>query len=80
MARYFFHLHECGTFIFDEEGQELPTRFSLREVAVREARSVMASEVQAGRLCLSCRIEVLDEDQKLMLVLPFAEALEVTGS
>jgi hypothetical protein len=79
MARYFFHLHECGTVVRDEEGQELPSLLSLREAAVREARSVMSGEVLAGRLCLSCRIEVTDENQQLIEVVPFKEALELTG-
>jgi hypothetical protein len=79
MARYFFHLHECGTVVRDKEGQELPSRLNLRDAALREARSVMSSEVLAGRLCLSCRIEVTDEDQQLIEVVPFKEALELTG-
>jgi hypothetical protein len=79
MGRYFFHLHECGNVIHDEEGLELPDRADLREAAIREARSVMAAEVQAGRLCLSCRIEVTDEDQALIVGVPFKEALAITG-
>lgn len=79
MARYFFHLHECGKVIPDEEGRELPSSHNLREAAVAEARFVMSAEVQAGRLCLSCRIEVTDEDEKLLVAVPFREALEVTG-
>ena len=79
MARYHFNLYECGTFIPDEEGRDVPASATIRDVAVREARSIMASEVQAGRLCLSCRIEVMDEDQRLIMVVPFAQALEVSG-
>jgi len=79
MATYFFHLHECGTVVPDEEGQGLPSQFNVRDAAKREARSIMAGEVQAGRLCLSCWIEVMDQNQKLLLVMPFKEALEVTG-
>jgi hypothetical protein len=39
----------------------------------------MSGEVLAGRLCLSCRIEVTDENQQLIEVVPFKEALELTG-
>jgi hypothetical protein len=74
-----FHLHECGAVVSDEEGQELPTHANLREAAIKEARSIMSSEVLAGRLCLSCRIEVADEDQKPLLVVPLTEAVKVTG-
>jgi hypothetical protein len=78
MARYFFHLHECGALIRDEEGVELPEN-NLRDAAIRAARSVMSAEVLAGRLCLSCRIEVTDKDQRLVVAVPFTEALQVAG-
>jgi hypothetical protein len=57
----------------------LPDRFNLREAAIRGVRSVMGAEVQAGRLCLSCRIEVTNEDQQLIVVVPFKEALASAG-
>ena len=79
VARYFFHLHECGTLLSDEEGQELADAGAARNQAMKEARSVMSSEVQAGKLCLSCCIEVVDEAQRPVLTLPFKEALEVSG-
>lgn len=79
VARYFFHLHECGTLISDEEGQELVDRAAIREQAIKEARHVMAAEVQEGRLCLGCCIHVLDENERPVLTLPFKDALEVTG-
>jgi hypothetical protein len=79
MPRYFFHLYECGTTIADDEGRELSDTAAIHEAAFREARSIMAGEVQKGELCLSCRIEVLDENGRPMFVLPFREALNVTG-
>lgn len=72
-------MYECGTLIADEEGQELPKHVTLSEAAIKEVRSIMSSEVLAGRLCLSCRIEVTDEDQKLMAVVPSVEAVSVLG-
>jgi hypothetical protein len=79
VTRYFFHLHECGVLIADDEGQELDDAQAARRQAVLEARHVMAAEVQAGRLCLSCRIEVVDAADRAVLTLPFKEALELTG-
>jgi hypothetical protein len=79
VARYFFHLHECGVFIPDEEGQELDDAEAARRQAVLEARHVMAAEVQTGKLCLSCRIEVVDETQRPVLAMPFKAALELSG-
>jgi hypothetical protein len=79
MPHYFFHLYECGTIIPDDEGRELSGITDIRAAALREARQVMSAEVQGGKLCLSCRIEVLDENQRPVFVLPFKEALTVTG-
>lgn len=79
MKRYFFHLHECGTLIADEEGRELAGMDVARREALAAARSIMASEVLAGRLCLGCRIEVQDSEGNLLLSLPFSEALAVSG-
>jgi hypothetical protein len=79
MPRYFFHLYECGTMIRDDDGRELSDAGPIRDLAIREALDVMAGEVQAGSLCLSCRIEVMDEKGQPVFVLPFKEALKVTG-
>lgn len=79
MKRYFFHLHECGTLIADEEGRELPDVSVARRDAVAAARSVMADEVLSGRLCLSCCIEVKDSEANLVLTVPFSEALTISG-
>lgn len=79
MNRYFFHIHECGKLFIDDEGLELPDGDSVYTQAVAGARGIMAGEVSRGQLCLSCRIEVVDEQQRPVLTLPFKEALAVTG-
>ena len=78
MPRYYFHLYECGALIADEEGREIADD-KIREVAIEGARDLMAEEVKRGQLCLACRIEVVDEAQRSVLMVPFTEALEVTG-
>lgn len=79
MARYYFHLHECGRIIHDDEGSELPTLDAARDRAVREARAIMSAEVAQGRLCLGCNIEVLDVRGRLAANIPFKEALALSG-
>jgi hypothetical protein len=78
MARFYFNLFECGTLISDDEGRDCDIA-SLRNVAIHEARDVMSAEVKAGRLCVGCRIDVLDEGHSLVLSVPFKDALEITG-
>lgn len=79
MQRYFFHLNECGTATLDEEGVLLPALADARARAIDQARAIMCAEVQEGRLCLSCNIEVRDADGHVALSVPFKEALHVSG-
>jgi hypothetical protein len=79
MARYHFHLHECGTVITDDEGLDKPDLESVRFEALMSAGEIMSNEVKKGKLCLSCHIEVEDEAGQVVLTLPFKEAVQVSG-
>jgi hypothetical protein len=79
MQRLFFHLHEGGAVVIDEEGAEVPSLEDARLRALGEARSIMSAEVAAGRLCLSCHICVEDAQGATLLTVPFSEALEISG-
>jgi hypothetical protein len=79
IGRYFFHLHECGTVIPDEEGRELAGHDAVRQAALAAARDLMAAEVQAGRLCLGCCIQVTDESGRVAVTVNFREALTLSG-
>ena len=79
MARYFFDFYECGNLFKADESVELPDIAAVREQAIKEARELMAEEVRKGELCLSCRIEVLDECQRPVMLLPFKEAIKLWG-
>lgn len=79
MTRFYFNLHECGHCTPDEEGVLLADLDAARHKAVAEARAIMSAEVAEGRLCLSCNIEVLGDDGRPAINVPFAEALAVSG-
>ncbi|MBB5687462.1 DUF6894 family protein [Sphingobium boeckii] len=79
MPRYFFHLHECGTITPDVEGQELLDDSAAQVEALRLARNIMAGEIEGGRLCLLCRIEVHDAQGTMVMAMPFKDAVVVTG-
>lgn len=79
MALYFFNLHECGTVLEDIDGRELVDLEAAYANAVVEARSIMCAEVGEGRLCLSCRIVVLDADRHELLAVPFKQTITVSG-
>jgi hypothetical protein len=79
MARYFFNLYECGVLTPDVEGEEFDDLDAVRETGVRLARGIMAGEIAAGRLCLLCRIEVIDETGAVAMEIPFRDTVVVTG-
>lgn len=79
MTRFYFNLHECGHSTLDNEGVLLADAAAARKKAVAEARAIMSAEVSEGRLCLSCKIEVLGDDGALAVNVQFVEALVVSG-
>lgn len=79
MARYFFNLYECGALTPDVEGEVFDDLDTVRETAIRLARGIMAGEITAGRLCLLCRIEVIDEAGAVVMEVPFRDTVVVTG-
>lgn len=79
MPRFFFNLHECGRVVIDDDGVQMADGNAARANAVHEARQIMAAEVSHGRLSFSCHIEVQDEARKVLLIVPFADAVVVSG-
>ena len=78
MPRFFFNLYDDGATI-DEVGVELPDLAAAHEAALEEARAVISEEVRRGRIDLSHRIEVEDEQRRPVLMLPFSAAVEIEG-
>jgi hypothetical protein len=52
---------------------------SVRLLAIRAAKDIMAAEVRGRQLCLSCHIEVFDAEGHQVLKLPFKDAIGVSG-
>ena len=80
VGRYYFHLNECGRTLADSEGRDLPDDADLRGIAIHEARAIMQAEIGDGRLCLSCAIEICDEDGCLISRVEFRDAVAVSGA
>jgi hypothetical protein len=78
MSRFFFHLHNGIGLIQDEYGRELPDLARVRAEAVKGIRSVVGDEVLNGRIDLRGRIEVVDEEGKVVATVTFEEAFETT--
>ena len=79
MARYFFDLHECGTVLADHDGMEADHLAAARDIALAAARDVMCGEIGEGALCLSCFIEIRDDQRELLDRVMFRDAVQITG-
>jgi hypothetical protein len=76
MPRYYFHLYNDLT-SSDEEGQEFPDLEAAREHAISQVRAVAADEVLKGKLTLSHRIVVADENGSVVATVRYADAVAV---
>ena len=76
VPRFYFDLHRSGVKA-DHEGLELPDLEAARREAIREARSVVTESLQRGHLPPEYRIEVRDERDETVLVVPFFKAIEL---
>jgi hypothetical protein len=79
MPRFFFHIFDEAVFE-DEDGLELPDAEAARIAALAGARAMMCDQLTNGRLILHHRIEVEDEHGATVLILPFADAVEIETS
>ena len=77
MPCYHFNIQNGTGFIEDEEGRDLPDLDAVRAEALEGIRSILTEDVRKGYLDLGGRIEVLDEAGSLLLVVPFADAVEI---
>lgn len=80
MARFFFHLHDCGTFIEDPEGRDFPSLDDAVEQAKSDARGLLAAEIAEGKLCLGCRIELVEESTGQAIIIPFATTVHLESA
>lgn len=78
MARYFFNVVD-GTRIDDDEGQNLADLDAARLTAIHSARRIMGHEIWSGRLPLNEVIEITDPTGRVLLIVPFKEAVQIIG-
>jgi aspartate carbamoyltransferase regulatory subunit len=75
MPRYHINIFN-DVDVIDEEGVELPDLATAKARAIRGGRAIMADHVKAGRpLRLFHRIEIVDDGDKVLTVIPFRELI-----
>lgn len=81
MARYFLHVRDRNGYAFDERGCELSGLDAVRRRALGAARALISDDVHCGWIDLAGAIEVTDEMGEQVLVLHFADCVQIrTGS
>jgi len=77
MARYFLHIRDRTGYSFDDTGCELPGLEAVRRRALQSARSLISDDVHCGVIDLAGAIEVTDETGEQVLVLRFADCVQI---
>ena len=76
VLRFYFNLYDDLVSI-DEEGKELPSLQAARERAMADARHMAGAEALEGHLNLKHRIEIADENGKVLAIVRFEDAVEI---
>lgn len=75
MPRYFFHLVKQNGLRPDPWGCELPDHSAARMEAIQAAREIMSDAIRRGEAVDGRRFEVVDRLGRVVLVLPFRDAV-----
>ena len=78
MVRYFFHLCDGHEVIIDPEGRVIADPAQVGDYALKEARAMISQDALAGRIHLDQRIEVRNEDGRLVHQLEFRDAVSIS--
>jgi hypothetical protein len=76
MPRFHMHIRHVDELLEDEEGEEFPSLVEARAEAVMAARELMAAAVASGKKPRHSSFEIADESGRIVLVMPFEEAIE----
>lgn len=77
MPRYFLHVHYGTIIAEDDEGLNVASLENARAEAIRGIRSILSDELSSGHLSLAGRIVIMDETNRIVLTVPFREAVEI---
>jgi len=77
LPHFHFHVHDHLGLTHDSDGRELPDIEAARHEAVKGVRSILGDEVSRGLIDLRGRIEVADPDGKVLLAIPYMEAVSL---
>jgi hypothetical protein len=80
LPRFYLHQVHNGECIPEIEGEDFANIEAVRAEAILAAREIMADRMMKGDEPDHSRFEVKDEDGRIVLVFPFAEAIPSNGA
>lgn len=75
MTRLFLHQSLPQQFIEDTEGLEFSSLEDARKEAIESAREMICDMARGGHIELDCKFQIANEGGKVLLVVPFSDAL-----
>jgi hypothetical protein len=72
-----FHLSEGTRDVFDDEGVDCESLDDARRKALAAAREIIAAQALKGRVNLDARIDVTDDTGRVVLCVPFSDAVTI---
>jgi hypothetical protein len=76
MPRFYFNVRVGPHVILDIEGTDLPSLQEAQAEALLEARSLMSAAILEGDDISSRSIEIHNEADEILFILPFTEAVK----
>ena len=76
MPRFYMNIRHGDELLADDEGQEFSSLDEARAEAVMSARELMAEKVASGKKPANSRFEITDASGRLVLTMPFWEAID----
>jgi hypothetical protein len=73
--RLFFHTRKQGVLADDEQGAEFDSLEEAHREAIASAREIMAERIVMGRPIHGVSFEITDEHGKVVLTVPWEDAL-----
>jgi hypothetical protein len=77
VAQFYLHIHNSHGDAEDDEGLNASSLSEAREKAISGIRSLLSSEVANGQMNLHGRIDISDQSGKVLLSVPFKDAVTV---
>lgn len=75
MAQYFLHLYHREMIVCDEEGTDRADLVEARKTALKTVRELMAADALSGVLVWSARIDIVDDQGRVLDTVRFRDAV-----